>query len=267
MKTSNLKRIVIAILALVNVFLLALLISRGVQERAARVRAVTQLIQLYHANGVELPASLVPTREARLAPIEPARDLEAEAAFAEAILGTCAPEDAGGGIYRYVSDSGTCLIRASGMVEITLDRPIADPEAFLESLFTAYGYAPISSDLQNGDGTIVAARVLPDGAIFNAGLELRFFRGRLLSVTGSFVPAVEASAGGSGVDGITALVRFLDYSNNSGEVCTAVTGVRSGYLLQSTAFASQRLIPAWCVTTDVNDYYINMMNGEVSRGP
>ena len=75
----------------------------------------------------------------------------------------------------------------------------------------------------------------------------------------------EPPEGVAGMDGVTALVRFLDYSRGSGEVCTAVTDVRAGYLLQSTASAAQRLIPAWCVSTDVNRYYVNMTSGEVTR--
>ena len=61
-------------------------------------------------------------------------------------------------------------------------------------------------------------------------------------------------------------MRFLDHSNLSGEVCTAITDVRGGYLLQSTASAYQRLIPVWRITTDVSEYYVNATNGEVTRG-
>ncbi|MBQ7713549.1 MAG: hypothetical protein IJT71_01520, partial [Oscillospiraceae bacterium] len=84
MKTSRLKTIVIAILALVNAFLLALLLNRGAQERAARSRAAAQLVELYAASGVELPSALIPREAARLAPAEPARSADAESAFAEA---------------------------------------------------------------------------------------------------------------------------------------------------------------------------------------
>ena len=265
MKTARLKNVIIVILALVNVFLLVLLMTRRAQQHAARTRAETQLIQLYAANGVELPASLIPDGETRLASVDPVRDLASEGAFAESILGACSAEDVGGGIYRYLGDSGQCLLRSSGAVEAALDRAVSDPEAYFESLFSAYGYAALSSDLNGGSGSVVAVRMLPSGMIFNAVLELRFFQNRLLSVTGSFVPAVEPGEYDSNIDGVTALVRFLDYSKASGEVCTAITDVRAGYLLQSTASAFQRLIPAWSVTTDVNRYYVNMLTGEVTR--
>ncbi|MBQ7714157.1 MAG: hypothetical protein IJT71_04620, partial [Oscillospiraceae bacterium] len=138
--------------------------------------------------------------------------------------------------------------------------------AFAEALFDACGCAPLSVELDaDGTGTALAVRALPSGTVFNARLELTFRRGSLTAVAGSFVPAVETGEGETNVDGVTALVRFLDYSNSGGEVCTAVTDVRGGYLLQSTASASQRLLPVWRVTTDVNQYYVNMMTGEVTR--
>lgn len=265
MKTSRLKNVIIAILALVNAFLLVLLVSRRAQERAARDRVETQLVGLYAASGVQLPAALIPKEAVHLSSVDPVRSLSSEAAFAEAVLGSCTSEDVGGGIYRYGGAAGQCLLRSGGAVEATLDRAVGDPEAYFESLFSAHGYAALSSDVNDGTGTVVAVRMLPAGMVFNAELELVFSQNRLLSVTGSFVPPVEPAERGAGVDGVTALVRFLDYSNLSGEVCTAVTDVRSGYLLQSTASASQRLIPAWCITTDVNKYYVNILTGEVTR--
>ena len=266
MKTSRLKNIVIAILALVNVFLLALLVARGAQERSARRRTEEELVRLYANAGVELPAALIPRELPRLAAADPARDQSAEAAFAETLLGACSLEDVGGGIYRYRGEKGACLFRSSGSVEATLERSVGSREAFCESLFSANGYAALFSDVQSdGTGTVVAVRMLGSGMVFNARLALRFYRGSLISVTGSFVPGVEPPEGVEGMDGVTALVRFLDYSRGSGEVCTAVTDVRAGYLLQSTASAAQRLIPAWCVVTDVNQYYVNMTSGEVTR--
>lgn len=263
-KTSRLKNIVIAILALVNVFLLALLAGRAVQERAERVRAEEELLRLYAADGVTLPAALIPRKLPRFAVTDLTRDRNAEASFAEAILGACAAEDVGGGIYRYRGEWGACLFRSSGSLEATLERPVGDWDTFCENLFSVYGYAETTSDVQpDGTGTVSAVRILPSGMVFNALLMLRFYRGNLISVTGAFVPDAEPVESHETVDGITALVRFLDYSRGGGEVCTAVTDVQSGYL--RTASAVQKLIPVWCIVTDVNRYYVNRTTGEITR--
>ncbi len=266
MNTLRLKNIVIVILALLNVCLLTMLLTRRGQERAARERTTEELVQLYAASGVTLPPSLVPERAVPFASADPVRSLESEAAFAEAVLGPCTAEEVGGGIYRYVAQTGQCLLRSSGTVEAALDRAVDDPEAFCSSLFSSCGYAALSTDLSDGGGTVVAVRTLPGGAVvFNAELVLTFAQYRLVSVTGSFVPPVEPNERGEGIDGVTALVYYLDHSNASGEVCTAISDVRAGYLLQSTASVSQRLAPAWSITTDVSRYYVNSQTGEITR--
>ena len=264
MKTSRLKSIVIVILALLNAFLLVLLVSRRTQEHSAQERRVQQLIQLYASNGVSLPAALIPDNT-RLAPVDPARDLDAEASFAEELLGPCTPMDVGGGIYRYVNETGQCLLRSSGSAEVALDRGVDDPLLFCNEIGRQFGYELLSSELEGGSGSVRIIRRLSEGIVFNALLEFSFSERRLLSVTGSFLPAVDPAVGDGDIDAVSALVRFLDYSSASGEVCTEITGVSSGYLLQSTASAAMRLIPAWCINTDANQYYVNMMSGEVSR--
>lgn len=267
MKTSRIKSTVIAILALVNVFLLVLLFVRRTQDRAAHDRTVSQLVQLYASSGVDLPAQLIPTQELGLVSVDPSRNLSAEAVFAEDLLGPCESEEVGGGIYRYVAESGQCLLRASGAADASLDRAVDDPEAFCEAFFAAHGYSALSSDLSDGSGTVTAVRTLSDAAVFNAALTLHFEQNRLVSAVGSFVPPVEAvGEHGAGISGVTALVRFLDHSRQSGEVCAAITGVDGGYLLQSTASVSQRLVPAWSVGTDAGQYYVNSITGEVTRG-
>ena len=64
---------------------------------------------------------------------------------------------------------------------------------------------------------------------------------------------------------VTALVRFLDYRNASGAVCTGITWLSAGYLVQSTTSAPLQLVPVLRVDTDVYSYYVNIVSGEVSR--
>ncbi|MBQ9459636.1 MAG: hypothetical protein IJU66_06850 [Oscillospiraceae bacterium] len=266
MKTSRLKNIIIVILALTDACLLVLLVSRRMQERSAQNRAVTELVSLYAANGITLPASLVPVGGELPVSVEPSRSVEREADFAASLLGVCDTEDVGGGIYRYVGKDGQCLLRSSGSVEAELARDVPDPESFVRRLCPDFGYTVVSSALDAaGSGTVTAVRVLPGATVFNAELSFVFSERRLLSVSGSFVPPVEHETYASGIDSVGALVRFLDYSIESGNVCTAVTGVHSGYLLQSTASVSQHLIPIWCVSTDASRYYVNAISGEVTR--
>ncbi|MBO4915294.1 MAG: hypothetical protein J5449_08825 [Oscillospiraceae bacterium] len=266
MNTARLKNIVIVILAVTNAFLLVLLATRRTQEHSARTRAVNELVRLYASGGVELSPSIVPRKSTLPAAADPVRDLDREAALAASILGECRMEDVGGGIFRYVGETGQCLLRSSGSVEAELERAVDDPEKFCERLFAEYGYSALSSDVYNGTGSVAAVRMLQNGsAIFNAVLTLTFSEYRLTAASGSFVPPIETEESGEGIDGITALAGFLNYSEDSGEVCTSVQGIHSGYLLQSTASVSQHLIPTWCITTDASTYYVNIATGEITR--
>lgn len=265
MNSSRLKSIIIVILVLTNSFLLVLLLGRRTQKYAIRERELAELTRLYAASSITLEPTRIPDGTLRLSAVEPTRSFESEASFAESIIGTCSTEEVGGGIYRYANGDAQCLIRSSGSVEAALDRAVDDPEAFCESLFSTHGYGRLSSSVYSGTGVVTAARMLPNATVFNAELTLRFSNGHLISVIGQYVPPVEADDHGRGIDSVTALVRFLDYSNISGEVCTAVTDVQGGYLLQSATSAPQRLLPVWKITTDVAEYYVNASSGEVTR--
>ena len=69
---------------------------------------------------------------------------------------------------------------------------------------------------------------------------------------------------GPGMTCVTALVRFLDYRNASGVVCSEIRNVRCVYELQSTA-SSLRLLPAWRIETDTYTYFVDCSSGEVTR--
>jgi len=265
MKTSGLKSTVIVILLIVNAFLLFLRLDRSAQKRAAYERSVDQLVALCERSGIALSPALLPG-ETRLGTIHHARDLAAEAAFARALLGEdAAALAAGGGIYRYQNAHGSCLLRAGGAVEAALDLTVDDPQAFCTSLFAAFGYAQQTALPPGNSGDAVGIRTLDDGPVFNAELRLTFSDGHLTAANGTFLPSAAPAEASEGVDAISALTRFLDYSTVSGTVCTEIRAIRNGYLLQSTASTALSLVPAWRIVTDAGNYYVNYVTGEVSR--
>ena len=58
-------------------------------------------------------------------------------------------------------------------------------------------------------------------------------------------------------------MRFLDYRNASGVVCSEIRNVRCVYELQSTG-SSLRLLPAWRIDTDTYTYFVDCSSGEVA---
>lgn len=266
MKSSRIKGIVILILALVNVFLLALLLVQRGQERRAYERTCRELDALCLAAGVSIDASALP-RESAPAALDLSRDSAAEQALADLLLGPTRAADAGGGIYRYYNGSGSAVFRSSGRLEAACACPVDDIDAFCASVFSAIGYAETHRTLADGTGSVTAVCRLGTLDVFNAALTLRFEGGSLVGAEGSFlsVSAASPAADSAGLDAVSAVVRFLDYRTASGVICTAIPSVRRGFLLQSTASAPLHLSGVWCVTTDAAGYYVNSSTGEVLR--
>ena len=270
MNTARLKNIVILILLLANAFLLVLLFSRRAEENDARERSVAQLTALLTADGIAFDSALLDGLPASVLSVQPARDLAAEQTLAEGIIGSVTSIDSGGGIYRYYSadgmNSGVCLIRSNGAVEAALSRAVEDPERFCSDLCIPYGYRIFEILTSGADTTITAYCQLGELEVYNGSLTFSFASGTLTSVNGTLLPPIDtADVTGTALDAVTALVRFLDYRNTSGAVCTEITDIRGGYLLQSTTASPQRLVPVLRVATDVYDYYVNIETGETTR--
>ena len=264
MNTARLKNIVILILLLANAFLLVLLFSRRAEENASHERSVAQLTALLNADGIAFDSALLDGLPDTVLSVQPARDLAAEQALAEGIIGSVTSIDSGGGIYRYYSsdglNSGSCLIRSG------VSRAVDDPAEFCADLCVPLGYRTFDV-LSDGARTVItASRFVGELEVCNASLIFTFSGSTLTTVTGTFLPPIDTSESGeTALDAVTALVRFLDYRNASGAVCTGITWLSAGYLVQSTTSAPLQLVPVLRVDTDVYSYYVNIVSGEVSR--
>ena len=270
MNTARLKNIVILILLLANAFLLVLLFSRRAEENSAHERSVAQLTALFTADGIAFDSAVLDGLPASVLSVQPSRDLAAEQALAEGIIGSVTSIDSGGGIYRYYSsdglNSGSCLIRSGGALEAVVSRTVGEPTEFCADLCAPLGYRTFEI-LNDGARTVVTATRAVDGLdVYNASLTFTFSGSTLTTVVGTYLPPIDTSESGKTVlDAVTALVRFLDYRNASGAVCTEITWLSAGYLMQSTTSVPFQLVPVLRVDTDVYSYYVNIISGEVSR--
>lgn len=270
MNTARLKNIIIIVLLLANAFLLVLLFSRRAEENAAHERAVAQLMQLYSSDGVLLDATLLDGLPTTLLSVQPVRDTDAERAFAEGLIGSVSSVDSGGGIYRYYCadglSRGSCLFRASGSIEAALTRTVDDPEQFCADLCAPFDYR-VEETLTDGSRTLItAARAVGGFPVYNCALSFTFSGTTLTAVSGSFLPPLDTDGSETqSLDAVTSLVSFLDYRSASGAVCTDITALSGGYLLQSSATEPMRLVPVVRVETDVSNYYVNSALPEITR--
>ena len=151
-------------------------------------------------------------------------------------------------------------------LEAAVSRAVDDPAEFCADLCVPLGYRTFDV-LSDGARTVVtASRFVGELEVCNASLIFTFSGSTLTTVTGTFLPPIDTSESGeTALDAVTALVRFLDYRNASGAVCTGITWLSAGYLVQSTTSAPLQLVPVLRVDTDVYSYYVNIVSGEVSR--
>ncbi|MBR7150604.1 MAG: hypothetical protein IKD01_06285 [Oscillospiraceae bacterium] len=268
MNTIKLKNIIIAILALLNALLLALSVTGQLQKQEAYDRSVRELTALYEANGLSLRAESLP-RSVELPLPSAVRDSAAEANFARALIPAAGSVDSGGGIYRYYNvdnpAAGECLFRSSGAIEASLQQATEDPAAFCRDLCSEFGYTEFHEIFDGFGGSSTAIRTFDGFKVYNCSLHFSFDGTMLRSVSGTFLPRIPLGDERLSVDLITALTRFLDYRNSAGLVCTEVRGVDCGYLLQPTASTPLQLVPVAHVSTDVNDYYVNLFTYDISR--
>lgn len=266
MKPSRVKSIVIVILLLLNLLLLIPFLYRHMQERSAYERSIHELTELFTANQITLSPTVLPQTLPDAAP-EFYRDDGQEKAFATALLGPVFSREVGGGIHRFYNEHGSCLIRSNGTVDVSSAAAFDAPEKLCNDLCRQFGYAIVHSELHNGIGAVTLVRTVGGTPIYNATLTLQFRAGDSVSVSGSLLTSYTEQERVGEMDAVSALVRFLDYQNSPGAVvvCTVVTGLDSGYLLQSTLAEPLRLVPVWCVHTDVSNYYVNRSTGAVTR--
>lgn len=264
METYRLKNIAIVILLLLNACLLFMVGEQYYQSGQAERRAAVQLRELYMNSQLTLSSG------ADLAQ-QPLRDLflvrqsDLEQSIASELLGgETLFTSQGGGINNYEFQERIIQFRAGGSFYGShIDRPLENIPVFVENFCERFGYASPELQLdEKGNGSVIAGQLAGEVPVTNCAVEMYFEEGKLASVTGAHVSLQDAYDGpGAEMTCITALVRFLDYRNAAGVVCSRVSGVRCVYQLQSGS--TPRLLPVWEIETDTYAYYVDCETGEV----
>ena len=267
METYRLKNIVILILLMLNVCLLALVISRQYAQYQAQKDLISQTVTLLAKNDIAIDPELLEGNTALYA-YSYSRDAEAEAAFAAVLLGDdVRQQDAGGGTYVYSNDAGSATFRSNGSFSVQIDTPLLEQKSgkeFVQAYCPSnYRYEQTQS---SGSYSSITATPQVDGfPVYGASIVFLFHENILTSVSGFFVPSAELSS--EPVDVITkssAAVYLLDYCNEEGKICNTISEISAGYILQSTVSAPMQLIPAYKIDTNTYSYYVNSSTGYIS---
>lgn len=273
MDGSKIKSFVICLLAAVNLIFLSLVIADS--SKAARLQRQIRedLSAILLENGVELTSELLPeTGSTTLYPLS--RDLEAEAALAEAVLGPVQGSDQGGNIYYYENQAGWARFRGNGEFEIVLTTPL-DKQGRTEMeaarrLLKAMDAQVLPEPSQSTEADLVRLRylcALDTLPVYDCYIELCFSQDGLISISGRR-PIGPANRAGASVElnPATALLTLLSHTRDSGHVFSQVKHLEWGYSMAVSAAGTAELVPVWSVETDAGAFYVNAHSLTVELG-
>lgn len=266
MESFRLKNIIILILALMNLCLLGLLGVRLTTGYSAQAEARQQMVQLFAAEGVSLDDGIIPGATPP-AGLTLSRDPDEDEKLAGFLLGDeLVMSDGGGGVTTYQSENGSAVFRSDGTFDVVIEQSGETADALCRAFCRAFHYEALAFSLDGEDVSASAVQTYDGAPVVNCTVSFSISGGRVASVSGTHLPQAGQTANGNGaLSALDALNAFLG-TVQSGAVVTAVTDLYLCYELQSTTATPMALVPAWCVSTDTADYYVNCYTGAVSSG-
>ena len=272
MEGRRIKSIVIVILLIINGFLLVLVGGRHSETLKYQQAALDRSIQILEQNGIELRQEHILSHWGN--PVQTVqRNLEEETRLASAMLGEQVESSSrGGGLYSYGAENGEISFRAGGEFTSGLKRTsywrTSDPEAHASALVAAMGMEcrRLELNVLGGNGTVVYQQMLDGVPLFTCRMVLTYEDGYLTSLSGNLLAMSEPTAESGEVLSLpTVLMQFLDDILESGDVCSAILSVESGYLQSQSFTNAVSLQPVWYISTNTADYYVNGVTGDLSR--
>lgn len=272
MSWSKLKTIMIYILLLLNLFLLGLVGMNRLRARRYQAAAVTEAAAVLTRNNIQVKREDLPT-EMKLPAAVAIRDLEKEEQLVRIFLGEDIRTSAsGGGLYVYEGEAGTASFRGNGEFTITYNSPgdwTITPREMMERLDLEIGRTWERDGLSAVEQSLNGVPVYPSGSSGQgaAGMIFEFDSlGQLRGVSGRLLLGkLTSSQEEQPISVSTALIAFFNFVVDSGDLCRELTGMTPVY--RAAAGEPVHLTPAWRVSTDTGDYFVDAVSAEVSRAP
>lgn len=272
MEWHRMKTIIIAILLVINGFLLVLVGTRRSESLRYEQSALEYAARVLESNGIAVEEHAVASTVVQNPCVSERSSVREEAAAAALLGQVVESNDLGGGLYSYTADSGTVSFRMGGEIATVLtDDPMwytTDPLGHSASLMSAMKVDFSLSDAQitNGTGEVVYQQMLQETPLFSCRVTFFYEKGRLTGLAGTLL-AVEkvTEEEGETLTLPTVLMGFLDEVLRSGDVCSSVLAVEPGYLLTQSFANTVRLQPVWYISTNTADYYVDGITGELTR--
>lgn len=271
MDKHKLKNFIIIMLALVNLFLLVIVISNGVQTARINRQRDEALRQVLFSNGISLdPDVSLDTKP--LPEVVLVRNLPKELSSVRSLIGSSEVQDLGGSIIYYSGGSGKARFRGSGGFQLVLDPEVVpqgdDPVSSAASAMKKLGLscpAETARLAEEGDSpTVVLGLEYKGAAVFNVSISCYFSGGSLSIVEGQgLFDEVGSKSGTEDLpQAATIIARFLEHLETSGQICTRISSLEAGYFSETSVVNQCSMRPVWCVTTDTGTFYFDGLTGD-----
>ena len=271
MEAKKIERIILLLLALLNLALLVVVLRDYAERQRSRGETQAVLTALLTENGIETAPSVE-----LLQSCPPActltRDLDMEQQRVRRLLGRGYHAlDQGGSIWFYESDRGQLVMRGTGEMALLLTgedvlRGSSGAKA-VQNYFARAELSLFSIGAEEGDSIRLCCGW--NGCpVFNAGLQCDFSAGRLYMVSGTMVFNVESQTEPeAGMDSVSALVRFVNLGSAEGIIFSRLDGLAPGYYVHLTMSGESTLTPVWRIETDTGSFYLNAVTGLLETPP
>ena len=268
METKKLERIILLILALLNLVLLFLLLRGRVEQADARRARLESLTALLSERGIELgPDADLDQDGLREYTVQ--RDLAMEDQRMQGILGTHDSEDQGGGIWYYHSDRAKIVIHGTGELTIlplgAWGQRKGSPYEQAARILRSAGidsWVPPGSDPEDWDQALCCCW---EGApVFNAVMEFGYSARKLDVADGVTIFNREtARSAWTGMDAVSVLLSFAETVRREGIICSRVDSLTAGYRMRVGLSGESTLEPVWRLATDVGEFYVSGETGAI----
>ncbi len=261
MEWKNVRKWLLLMLLVVDVFLAGNLIRQVEDNRRAERQALLDAVTVAQRRGVTLDSNALLDLPIAPESWRTVRSEGLEQGAADALLGQGSlPEGPGGGVSIYRGEAGQLSFRRGGALELDLlwsGEPLT-PEV-CHALLTPAGLAgedAVTARLEDG---VELRQEYQDTPIVNSRLTCRVQEGKL-QVRGRWLLGTEMTAGQGGLSRaqlVLSLCALLEGQETSGPVT-----VTAGYWLQSEDARRLTLVPVWAADTGETTRIVSCLTGE-----
>lgn len=274
MSVSKMKTVIILILAVMNLFLLMLVVPNFMPRYQQAQQAQVQLQALFERYQLSLDLNALPKSQP-ITSVNVSYDSDSVLRAAKALLGDTVLVEEDPALYysSYTSSSGTLRFYRSGLCEATLTGfdAVSDPAEHAKKLLTQMGldiYAITTQETRTGIVTVTATQSIGGLPLDPAQIQLVYTDGCLTQLSGTlYLGTLSRPSSQTCLVCGEALIAFLGSRDVLGWVADQVYAVEQCYTHAGTASAATvRLDPSWKITTDTGYYLVNGITGAVTIG-